>query len=158
MNSWSKALRNTLPIAGLTGATTVVAAALCGWRENDNAVAPLNAVSHIVWGDEATTQENISTKYTATGVALNVMAMFGWALIFAKLFPTPGKLAKRAASSFSGGALVSLLAYIVDYHLVPKRLTPGIESRLSCGSLLVIYIVLALSLGLGGLLTDPEEA
>jgi hypothetical protein len=49
------------------------------------------------------------------------------------------------------------VAYVVDYHVVPKRLTPGIESRLSCRSLLLVYVVLALSLGLGGLLTVSEE-
>jgi hypothetical protein len=157
MNNWSNALRTAISIGGLTSVTTALTTALCGWRENANAVAPLNAISHIVWGEEATSQEHISAKYTATGLALNTAAMFGWALIFAKLLRNSGKPAEHRISSLSGGALVSLVAYVVDYHVVPKRLTPGIESRLSCRSLLLVYVVLALSLGLGGLLTVSEE-
>ena len=153
MNTWSQALRRTVPIAALTSITTAFAAALCGWRENGNAVAPLNAISHIVWGEEAAQQEQASVRYTATGLLLNTSAMFGWALIFAKLFG--GKRLNRAASSL-GGVFVSLLAYVVDYHIVPKRLTPGVEDRLSARSLLVLYIALALSLALGGCVTEQD--
>lgn len=156
MSSWSKALRRACYIGALTSVTTTLTAALCGWRESHNALAPLNAVSHILWGDEATSQDRISLKYTATGVALNTAAMFSWALVFVKLFGR-GQT-NHTTSSLSGGALVSLLAYIVDYHVVPRRLTPGIEARLSSCSLLVIYVVLALSLAAGGLLVRQEDA
>ncbi len=154
MNTWSQAIRHAVPIAGLTSITTALTAALCGWRENSNAVAPLNAISHIVWGEEAAQQEHASAKYTAIGLALNTSAMFGWALIFAKLFS--GKSSNRAVSSLGGGVFVSLLAYIVDYHVVPKRLTPGVEDRLSSRSLLALYVVLALSLALGGCVTQQD--
>jgi hypothetical protein len=156
MNSWNTALRSSVRIGGLTGLATAVTAALCGWRESNNAVAPLNAISHIVWGEEATAQEQVSAKYTATGLVLNISAMFGWAFVFAAIFGGRQK-SNRAAVSLSGGVLVSILAYIVDYHVVPKRLTPGIEARLSARSLLAVYSVLALSLGLGGLMTAPED-
>jgi hypothetical protein len=151
MNTWSKALRRAIPIAALTSITTALAAMFCGWRENHNAVAPLNAISHIAWGEEAARQEQASAKYTATGLALNTSAMFGWAFIFARL--VGGKSSNRVVSSLGGGIFVSLLAYVVDYHVVPKRLTPGVEDRLSSRSLLVLYVVLALSLALAGFVT-----
>lgn len=156
MNTWSQALRRTVPIAALTSITTAFAAALCGWRENGNAVAPLNAISHIVWGEEAAQQEKASVRYTATGLVLNTSAMFGWSLIFAGLFG--GRRSYRAASSLGGGAFVSLVAYVVDYHVVPKRLTPGVEERLSSRSLLALYIVLALSLAVGGLMAKEDTS
>jgi hypothetical protein len=37
-------------------------------------------------------------------------------------------------------------AYVVDYHLVPKRLTPGFEERLSPGALALVYAALGVSL------------
>jgi hypothetical protein len=51
-----------------------------------------------------------------------------------------------------GGAGVSALAYVTDYHVVPKRLTPGWEERVSNRSLALIYAVLALSFPVRGLL------
>ncbi len=156
MNTWSQTLRRAVPIAALTSLTTSLTAALCGWRENGNAVAPLNAISHIVWGEEAAQQEKASVRYTATGLMLNTSAMFGWALIFAKLFSARKR--NRTVSSLGGGVFVSLLAYVIDYHVVPKRLTPGVEDRLSSRSLLTLYIVLALSLAIGGLVTDEDSA
>ncbi len=48
--------------------------------------------------------------------------------------------------------MVAGIAYVTDYRLVPRRLTPGYEKRVSGRSLFVIYGVLALSLGAGALL------
>jgi hypothetical protein len=159
MNTWKNALRRSVATAALTAAATTAAAAVCGWRENRNPVAPLNAISHIAWGEEAATQEEFSAKYTGTGVALNAAAMWSWALLFEKGFGGSNADEQRDAVSRSllGGTVVSALAYVVDYHLVPKRLTPGLEDRLSSRSLLLIYIGLALSLAAGGLLSRPAE-
>jgi hypothetical protein len=41
---------------------------------------------------------------------------------------------------------VSALAYLTDYHVVPKRLTPGFELRLPGGALAAAYAALALGL------------
>ena len=43
-------------------------------------------------------------------------------------------------------AVVSAAAYVTDYHLVPRRLTPGFELRLRRLALLPIYVSLALGL------------
>ena len=45
---------------------------------------------------------------------------------------------------------LAALAYFIDFRLVPRRLTPGFEHKLSGRSLLFVYVVLALALGLGG--------
>jgi hypothetical protein len=159
MTMWKRVLRRSFTTAGLTGAATTLAAALCGWQEQHNAIAPLNAISHIAWGEEAAVQDEYSTKYTATGVVLNMAAMWSWSLIFEALRHAAGKgdKSRPVTHSVAGGALVSALAYVVDYHIVPKRLTPGLEDRLSSRSLLVIYIVLATSLAAGGLLSRRTE-
>lgn len=44
------------------------------------------------------------------------------------------------------GAAVSTLACVTDYHVVPKRLTPGFELRLPAGALAAAYAALALGL------------
>jgi hypothetical protein len=70
--------------------------------------------------------------------------MWAWAAVYPMLPPTHrlmGKLLK--------GAVVSGLAYITDYYIVPKRLTPGFEKRLTPRSMVKMYTVLAISLAVG---------
>jgi hypothetical protein len=150
MKTWKQALYDCYETGKVASAATAVAAAVCGAVENRNVIAPINAISHAIWGDEAATQDRISPQYTFGGLFLNTLAGIGWALLYEKLF---GEAADdgNVGLSLLGGALVSATAYVTDYHIVPKRLTPGLEKRLSDRSLLAIYLVLALSLGLGAL-------
>jgi hypothetical protein len=141
------ALRRALTSGTIAGAGTALAASLAGRRETGSYAAPLNATSHIVWGDAAATRNDVSFKYTLTGFLLNHGAAIFWASFYEKWFGA------RSASGLSGSmlrpaigaAVVTAGAYITDYYLVPKRFTPGYEKRLSGRSLATIYGVLALS-------------
>lgn len=134
--------------------TTAIAA--CGQAELENAIAPINAVSHIVFGDEAAKQNDLSLKYTATGLLLNDAACTSWAALHEQLVGSAVEKGSVGAA-FAGGALVSALAYLTDYYLVPKRMTPGMEKRLSNRSLLVVYAALAGGLALGSLLNARRK-
>jgi hypothetical protein len=143
-------LRDSVYVGALSSAASAVTAAACGQIENGNAVAPVNAISHIAWGDKAFDQSTLSPRFTLTGLALNDSAHFGWAVLFELLF---GDAAEKGnvPVALLGGATVSGIAYLTDYHLVPPRLMPGFEKHLSGRSLLIIYVVLALTLAIGGL-------
>lgn len=142
-----KTFANAFVTGKFAGLTTAVTAAACGACRNRDALSPINAVSHIVWGDEAFARREPSLKYTYTGLALNSGACISWALVLELLF---GRFARRStASALASGAAVSALAYVTDFHVVPARLTPGFEKHLSRQSLLVVYIILALSLAAG---------
>lgn len=52
---------------------------------------------------------------------------------------------------------MAALAYLVDYHLVPKRLTPGWEERVSDRSLAAIFGAMAVSLPIRRLLEELIE-
>lgn len=147
----SRLIENTLTTGAIATVATTASLAFCGTLEGDSAVAPINAVSHIPWGDEAARREDLSWKFTATGFALNAAAVTSWAAIHEWL---AGEAADRGdvAGVMLGGAAVSGLAYVVDYHVVPPRLTPGFEKRLSGKSMIGVYSVLALGLALGSLL------
>jgi hypothetical protein len=148
--SWPKILRDAIYSGAVSSAATAATAAVCGQIEKRNAVAPINAISHIAWGEESFEQSAPSLKYTVTGLALNDSAHYSWAVLFEALF---GEKAEQGnvPHALMGGAVVSAIAYLTDYHVVPKRFTPGFEAHLSSRSLLVVYIVLALSLAAGGL-------
>ncbi|WP_010587348.1 hypothetical protein [Schlesneria paludicola] len=148
MTGSSALLQNTLQTGAAAATATTLATAICGELEEGNAIAPLNAISHIAWGDEAATHDEASWKYTATGMALNGAAVTSWAGIFEMYF---GRAVDRqdVRQALVGGAAVSALAFVTDYYLVPRRVTPGFEKRLSNTSLFGIYSALALSLALG---------
>ena len=52
------------------------------------------------------------------------------------------------------GAATSAIAYVVDYHVVPRRLTPGFELRLPGAALAGIYAAMALGLAARDLLGE----
>lgn len=127
-------------------ATTVVIP-LCGRREGLTAAAPLNAVSHIVWGDRAAAHDEPSWQYTGLGTTLNAAAMVGWSAIFQVL--AGERRTRTITRSIAAAMATTATAYIIDYHVVPDRLTPGFEKRLSSGSLCAIYFALAAGLVAG---------
>jgi hypothetical protein len=163
MNRLRDLIARTLGTAGPAAAATTAAVAVCGRTEDGNPVAPLNAISHILWGDEAAEHEDADVEHTVAGVALNTAAITGWAGVYELAF---GRSARRGnlAAALAGGAAVSALAYVVDYYVVPKRFTPGFEQRLSPASMLAVYATLAMSLPIAGLMesrfgvaTSPED-
>jgi hypothetical protein len=141
-------IRDTARSGGVAAVLTPLAIALCGKVEQGRAIAPVNAISHILWGDKAARRTRPSLKYTLAGLALNTAAVAGWAALYRAL---PKTVRSGIARSLVGGAAVAAVAYVTDYHVVPKRLTPGFEKRLSGASLLAVYATLAVSFGWGGL-------
>jgi hypothetical protein len=125
----------------ISGTAAALAASWAGRRQAGSYAAPLNATSHIAWGDEAARHDRPSLKYTGTGAALHYGAALFWAALYESL---PGPAPLRAAATTG-------IAYVADYHLVPRRLTPGFELRLSKGALAAIYVALALGLCAGDL-------
>jgi hypothetical protein len=49
------------------------------------------------------------------------------------------------------------VAYFVDYELIPKRLTPGYEHRVSKGAMVAIYAALAAGFVLGAVALQKNE-
>lgn len=146
--NWKKLLgRSTVTSIATTVATTALTAWL-GKRETGSAAAPFNATSHIVHGEEAVRHDEPSAKYTLTGVLLNAGAMAAWSGIQELAF---GRWARKGtpARALASGAATSVLAYVTDYYVVPKRLTPGFEKRLSKKAMLATYVGLALALAAG---------
>ncbi len=133
----SRVARRTLHV----GAATTAAVVACDIAENRATLGALNAISHIAWQDDALSQDDLSAKYTGLALGLNMTAHAGWALIYEFFFGQA-----RGKTALVGGVLVAILAYVVDYKLVPPRFTPGFEHRVSCRSIVAIYAALALAL------------
>ena len=148
---WGEAFQSAVSSGGITAVATAASVSLTGARDTCSAVAPINATSHIAWGESAAHFEGIDAKRTGLGMLLNAGACVFWATFYERYF---GRAADRGdvGVALLGGGIVAAAAYVTDYHLVPKRMSPGWEHRLSGRSLAATYTVLALSLTLRGLL------
>jgi hypothetical protein len=151
------AARRSLFSGTLSAFVSAFAAALSGKHEAASFAAPLNAISHILWGDKAAHKDSFSIKYTLTGFVLNHAAAIFWAFLYEKMFgKQPGKQKGTAHNPgvektslmkpILGAATVTAGAYIIDYHLIPKRFTPGFEKRLSGKALATVFVIMAMGL------------
>jgi hypothetical protein len=127
----------------VAAAATTLTAALAGRRVTGSYVAPINASSHVLWGEAPARKNTPSLKYTGTGPLLNHGASVFWAIFYELL---PGKARLTPGGPILGGMLVSAAAYVIDYHVVPKRLTPGFEKRLPEKAIALIYVAFAAGL------------
>lgn len=151
--------RNVTRATGVATLGTTVITALLGRREAGSAYAPLNATSHIAFGDEAARKDHLSLRYTGAGSAINAAAMLSWTVLQELVFGRwvqQGRGRERAVRALAAGAATSAAAYVTDYHVVPERLTPGFEKRLSGKALGITYAVLAGALAIG-LICRAEE-
>lgn len=146
MGDW---MNDTLRTGAVAAAATTAAVALLSRAENGSASEGLNAVSHILWGDEALGTDACDVRHTVAGAGLNAAAVTSWAGIHEMMMPRGER--PSVGKALLAGAATSALAFAVDFHVVPKRLTPGFEEKLSRGSLLGVYAVLALALAAGSL-------
>ena len=133
--------------AGLmSNAALMVAAPL----EGRPLAQPFNATSHWLWGQRAARRTDASASHTGTGVATNFAASMFWGSLFA------AHLAMRPRHStgevLRDAALLGAAASIVDFGLVPKRLTPGWELALPPRSVAFTMGATALGLALGALM------
>jgi hypothetical protein len=147
---WRQALREGAIAGTVAGALSTVALAVCGQRVNGSAVAPINAVSHWVWGDEALVEDRPTLRNTGIGLATQHVAAIFWAVLYSRVFGHRAE-AKEPANAIAGAIATSATAYLVDYTITPKRLTPGYEHRLDGKGMFAVYAALAAGLAIGAL-------
>lgn len=128
--------------AAVTVATTAVLATAAAARGRSVA-QPLNATAHWVYGPASARVRSADLRHTLAGILTHYGTSVLWALVF--------ELSKGRApgrTSLTPAAWTSLLAAVVDYGLVPKRLTPGWELVLPRRPIAFTYGVMAATLAL----------
>lgn len=131
--------------SGLAAAAVTASVMAAGRAENGTAWPAINAVAHMVRGDAALEVDRFQPAVSLPALALNAASVSTWMLLYRLAF---GRT--RWPRSLLTGLLGALVAYTVDYRLVPKRLTPGFEKYLSSRGVALIYAVLGLCFALGG--------
>lgn len=139
--------RRALRSGGAAALSSALALMWRGRHDAGSATAPLNAVSHIAYGDEAFEVDRPTLRHTLPGVLLHAASGVFWALLFEGL---RGHHARRGLGATAADAVAATaVAAVVDLAIVPRRLTPGFERRLSARSLALVYGALAAGLLLG---------
>lgn len=105
-----------------------------------------NATSHWVWGVRAKSRHRADLAHTGLGYCIHHASSVLWACVFERWLAT-----RRPPSPVMAAAAVTALAYVVDYHVVPARLTPGFERHLSRRSVYAAYLAFGTGLALAAI-------
>lgn len=147
---WAQALREGAVAGTAAGLLSSAALAVAGKRQAGSMAAPFNATSHWLWGDKALHEDRASVRHTLVGFLTQNGAAIFWAAIYAALWGHRSE-AKRVPDAIAGGIATSAAAYLIDYSITPKRLTPGYEHRLDGKGMFVVYAALAAGFAVGAL-------
>jgi hypothetical protein len=150
MKRLGRVIQETVTTGTVTNLCCAGCAAAMGVLHHRHAAQPINAISHVVWGDEQPPCTEVTWHDTAVGLIVNQAACSFWALLHVALLRPGHRDSRRMALQASA---ISALAYLVDYHMVPRRFTPGFEKVLPRRALLPIYIAIAAGLTAGTLIT-----
>ena len=148
--TWNQAFRNALISGTVASIVSTISLAFFGKTELNKSAAPVNGPSQWIWGKHAPYQNRFSLQYTVVGYAIHHAASVFWAILHEKLRQrmTP---ANNTVATIAPALVTTAAAYVVDFHVIPKRLTPGFEHRLSKRSLLIVYGTFALGLATAAL-------
>jgi hypothetical protein len=149
MTTWKEALREGAVSGSLASLLSAGYLTWRGWRRGETA-APVNAVSHWIFGDRALRPDEPSLRYTLTGYLIHHGAAVMWGVLHAKAWGARER-AKRPVPAAAGAAAAAAIACLVDYQFTPKRLTPGFEHRLGRPEMANVYAFFALGLMIGSM-------
>jgi hypothetical protein len=155
--------RNSAPgIVGRTVITSAVASAasalaltLLARAERRGALRPLNATSHWLHGDAAARDAKADGRRTAVGAVTHHLAAMFWSAI---LEGALGSRKRTLPALAINGAAVAALAAVVDYALMPRRLSPGWELALTRKSMAGAFGAMAAGLAAGAFAARSDRS
>jgi hypothetical protein len=148
---WGKTLRKAMVSGAVASVLSTISLAFLGKSELDRTAAPVNGPSQWIWGRHAPFKNRFSWQYTVVGYAIHHAASVFWAILHEKHQEQSAPAASRNALIVPA-IVTTAAAYVVDFYVVPKRLTPGFEQRLSKPALFIVYGTFALGLAGGALI------
>jgi hypothetical protein len=133
-------------IAGVASAAFIAVASQC---ETGSPASGINGASQVFNGRAATRERRIDIRHTLVGWLVHQASAYWWASVHEsrrvrELAPQPGVRA----------LLVMGAAGVLDYGLLPRRLTPGLEGQLSRRTIVATFSVIAAALAFGSWLQD----
>ena len=146
--SLARGVKTGLALAAATNAVIMLASD----KENGSPWAALNCVAHIVDGDAKEQPNDYSPRESRLGIFVNGTAMSAWGVLYEGAL-----LVTKIKSSPLTALLATAAAYFIDYKVVPKQFTPGIEKRLSHRSVLLAYGAMVIAFTLSPIWNSNRE-
>ena len=81
-------------------------------------------------------------RHTLTGIVTHQLSTVFWATLYA-LVRGRRNAVRSVPQALLGGIATSAAAAAIDYTLVPRRLSPGFENRLSRSSMVGVFAAIA---------------
>lgn len=155
MDRSSKLLLSTLLTGSVASAVSTIALGALAKIEGKN-FRPTNSTSHWLHGDEAGSNGRVDVAHTPIGYATHQASALFWALRFeAWLSSHPPR---SSTELLKDAAVMSAIAGVVDYGIVPKSPTPGWELTLSKKSVAAAFVSLAIGLAAGAMVSREMTA
>jgi hypothetical protein len=154
-DEWVRAGRQALVSGTLASLLSTATLAVLGKATLGKPLAPTNATSHWLWGEQAYGEHDPSFRHTGIGYATHHASAVMWATLFERWLNHSGAL--RTSEIARDAAAMTAIASFVDYQLTPRRLRPGFEQHLSRGELLGVFAAFGAGLALGAVLNRQHE-
>lgn len=134
--------RQVMLSGGIASVLSTIAVSVCSHLRVGSAAAGTNAASQWIWYPRGRHAHTPSWRHTVVGYLIHHASSVMWAT---------GYEATQPAQATAGGRLVratgiAALAYVVDYHLVPRRLSPGFEHKVGPVGMVAVYAAFAAGL------------
>jgi hypothetical protein len=148
MSSWKQTFRDGALAGSLASILSAAVLVAAGQRRSRDPAAPVNAISHWVWGDSALRKDKPTLRHTAVGYFIHHAASLFWSTLHMRAWGRPA-VPHDAGTVAAQAAATAAVACFVDYKLTPHRFTPGFEHRLTRGQLAAVYALFAVGLAIG---------
>ncbi len=135
---------------------SAISLAVLGKRELNRSAAPVNGPSQWVWGRHAPFKNGLSLKYTVLGYAIHHAVSVFWAMFHEKL--QERFKAKNCTAVIAPASAATATAYVVDFHVAPKRLSPGFQHGLTKRAMFIVYGSFAMGLAGVALLRRTDKS
>ncbi|HJU66610.1 MAG TPA: hypothetical protein VJ650_00080 [Gemmatimonadaceae bacterium] len=115
---------------------------------------PLNTIAHILVGSRAFYVREAHPLITPLGLLVHALSLVVWGALFSL-----GMGYRRSSWLWVGAVVFAVAVAAIDFLVLPARLSPGFETVLTRGEIIVIYAVMAAAMGMvaGSLGAPPAE-
>jgi hypothetical protein len=144
-------------MSGTAASLTSAAALMAGSKIRDGSWAGgLNGPSQWLWGESEAYTRRATFQHTAVGYVIHHSTSIFWAVLHETVFG--GSRKKKPVLQHCTEAIASAAtAYVVDYHMTPRRLRPGFEKHVSSTGMVATYAAFAAGLAITAILRDRHR-
>lgn len=149
----SKLARRAI-VSGTAASLASAAALVAGSKIRDGSWAGgLNGPSQWLWGESEAYTRKATFRHTGLGYFIHHSTSIFWAVLHEAIFGG-GRKRKPPLQHCTEAITSAATAYVVDYHLTPRRLRPGFEKHVSPTGMVAVYAAFAAGLAITAILRD----